>query len=186
MADGVACLVEDVDEDQQPLKEAVDNASTNQEEYEFIEQPSEEFFCPVTFELLLSPHQTTCCGHHLSEKAVQRLQREGKPCPMCKETKLVTMPDKFFKRKASAVLIRCPNKSRGWGRWAGPTSTRAVAPDERGNASVATFSRLSMSKIDTRESAVGILYLAPTNVYGACGCKGWYVCRKESTNHPSL
>jgi TNF receptor-associated factor 4 len=29
---------------------------------------------------------------------------------MCKESKLVTMPDKFFKRKASAVLIRCPYK----------------------------------------------------------------------------
>ena len=118
MADGVACLAEDVDEHQQPLIEAVENAPTNQEEYEFIEQPSEEFFCPVTFELLLSPHQTTCCGHHLSEKAVQRLEREGKPCPMCKETKLVTMPDKFFKRKASAVLIRCPNKSRGC-EWVG-------------------------------------------------------------------
>ena len=113
-----ACLAEDVDEDQQPLKEAVENVPTNQEEYEFIDQPSEEFFCPVTFELLLSPHQTTCCGHHLSEKAVQRLQLEGKPCPMCKETKLVTMPDKFFKRKASAVLIRCPNKSRGC-EWVG-------------------------------------------------------------------
>ena len=83
---------------------------TNQEEFEFVEQPSEEFFCPVTFELLLNPHQTTCCGHHLSEKAVNRLQRESKPCPMCKESKLITMPDKFFKRKASAVLIRCPYK----------------------------------------------------------------------------
>jgi uncharacterized coiled-coil protein SlyX len=84
--------------------------ATNQEEFDFVVQPSEDFFCPVTFELLLNPHQTTCCGHHLSEKAVNRLQREGKPCPMCKESKLVTIPDKFFKRKASAILIRCPYK----------------------------------------------------------------------------
>ena len=102
------------EEDDQSVSDRlqVDKGSeeTNQEEFDFVGQPSEDFFCPVTFELLLNPHQTTCCGHHLSEKAVNRLQREGKPCPMCKESKLVTMPDKFFKRKASAVLIRCPYK----------------------------------------------------------------------------
>ena len=90
----------------------------NQEEFDFVEPPSEDFFCPVTFEFLLNPHQTRCCGHHLSEKAVNRLERDGKPCPMCKEPKLITMPDKFFKRKTSAVLIRCPHKASGC-EWVG-------------------------------------------------------------------
>ena len=105
--------IEDDGEQQTSLdrpRSAEGGQATNQEEFDFVDHPTEEFFCPVTFELLLNPHQTTCCGHHLSEKAVTRLQREDKPCPMCKESKLVTMPDKFFKRKASAVLIRCPYK----------------------------------------------------------------------------
>ena len=108
------CRVDEDDREDQRVRDRArpdeGDEATNQEEFDFVEQLSEDFFCPVTFELLLNPHQTTCCGHHLSEKAVKRLQREGKPCPMCKELKLVTMPDKFFKRKASAVLIRCPYK----------------------------------------------------------------------------
>ena len=110
------CRVED---DQEFLPRPAEcKASINQEEFDFVEPPAEEFFCPVTFELLLNPHQTTCCGHHLSEKAVDRLQREGKPCPMCKEAKLVTISDKFFKRKASAILIHCPHKASGC-EWVG-------------------------------------------------------------------
>ena len=90
----------------------------NQEEFDFVEPPSEDFFCPVTFEFLLNPHQTRCCGHHLSERAVNRLERDGKPCPMCKEPKLDTIPDKFIRRKTSAVLIRCPHKASGC-EWVG-------------------------------------------------------------------
>ena len=106
----VCSLEEDDQTARDRPRSAEGGEATNQEEFDFVDQPTEEFFCPVTFELLLNPHQTTCCGHHLSEKAVTRLQREDKPCPMCKESKLVTMPDKFFKRKASAVLIRCSYK----------------------------------------------------------------------------
>ena len=81
-----------------------------QKEFDFVERPSEDFFCPVTFELLLNPHQTTCCGNHLSEKAVRRLQRDGKPCPMCKESELSTMPDVFN-------VPTHPVAVSGWGRW---------------------------------------------------------------------
>ena len=97
---------------------AESDTSTNQDEFDFVEPPTVDFFCPVTYELLLNPHQTTCCGNHLSEKAVDRLQREGKPCPMCKEGKFVTIPDKFFKRMTTAVLIRCPHKASGC-EWVG-------------------------------------------------------------------
>ena len=74
-------------------------------DFDFVEQPSEDFFCPVTLELLLDPHQTTCCGHHISREAASRLQRDETPCPLCKEPKLLTIPDKFFKRKANEILI---------------------------------------------------------------------------------
>ena len=119
MEEGVVCLVEDAPEDQELHgRPGKSDESTNQEEFDYVEQPSEDFFCPVTFELLLNPHQTTCCGNHLSEKAVGRLQRDGKPCPMCKKPKLVTIPDKFFKRKVNAVHIRCPHKASGC-EWVG-------------------------------------------------------------------
>ena len=100
---------------QNPIEE--DNSSI-ETELDFVERPTEDFFCPVTFELLLDPHQTTCCGNHLSDKAVRRLQRDGKPCPVCNEPQLSTMPDKFHRRRVSAVLVRCSHTHSGC-EWVG-------------------------------------------------------------------
>ena len=81
------------------------------DEYDFVEQPPEEFFCPVTFAVLLEPYQTQCCGNHLSQEAYQRLQ--GQPCPVCREENLVAMKDKFHKRRVLSLKVRCPHKAEG-------------------------------------------------------------------------
>ena len=87
-----------------------------EDEYDFVEKPSRDFYYPVTFDLLREPHQMLCCGNHLSPEAVTNLQ--GQPCPVCKEANLNTVPDKFFKRKVNELKVRCPNKSRGC-EWVG-------------------------------------------------------------------
>ena len=87
-----------------------------EDEYDFVEKPSEDVYCPVTFELLREPFLTACCGNHLSQEAVTRLQ--GQPCPICKESNFNTMPDKYFKRKINELKVRCPNKSLGC-EWVG-------------------------------------------------------------------
>ena len=85
-------------------------------EYDFVEKPSEDFYCPVTLELNREPLLTACCGNHLSQEAVTRLQ--GQPCPVCKESNLNTMPDKYFKRRVNEFKVRCPNKRLGC-EWVG-------------------------------------------------------------------
>ena len=88
-------------------------------EYDFVEKPSEEFFCPVTYEVLLDPVQTNlCCGNHLSRAVAEQLQAQRKPCPLCKKTPLKTGEDLFFKRKVRQLKVRCHNKSAGC-RWVG-------------------------------------------------------------------
>ena len=79
-------------------------------DYDFVEGPSQDFFCPVTLELLLEPQLTSCCGHHLSREAATRLQREGKVCPMCNEQEWNSMLDKFYRRKVHELRVRCPYK----------------------------------------------------------------------------
>ena len=111
--DVVGKVIDDPEEPAQPPPSTVEDDASKQADYDFVERPSEDFFCPVMFELLIDPHQTTCCGNHLSLSAVTRLQHDGKPCPMCKEPKLATMPDKFFRRRVSAVVVHCPNKAGG-------------------------------------------------------------------------
>ena len=83
-------------------------------EYEFVEKPCEEFFCPVTYEVLLDPVQTNlCCGNHLSRAVAEQLQAQGKPCPLCKKTPLKTGEDLFFKRKVMELKVYCHSKSAG-------------------------------------------------------------------------
>ena len=79
------------------------------DEFDFVEQPLAGFFCPMTSKLLLEPHQTACCGNHLSQRVVSVLKREGKPCPICKEPNLVTELDKSLRHRVRAVQVHCPD-----------------------------------------------------------------------------
>ena len=94
-------------------------ASNSGEEYDFVEKPGNEYFCPVTFQLLNDPRQTNfCCGNHLSLATAERLEAEGKPCPICKKAPLKTTEDLFFKRKVMELKVRCSNKAIGC-KWVG-------------------------------------------------------------------
>ena len=89
------------------------------EEYDFVEKPGKEYFCPVTFELLKDPRQTNlCCGNHLSGAIAERLEAEGKPCPICNKEPLKTTDDLFFKRKVMELKVRCGKKAIGC-KWVG-------------------------------------------------------------------
>ena len=89
-----------------------------QKEYDFVEEPPPEYFCPVTYELLSDPQQTRCCGNLLSGEVVSRLQREGKACPLCSNPSFTVTDDKHFKRKANELKVRCPHKRNGC-EWVG-------------------------------------------------------------------
>lgn len=107
-------------------------ATSKTDEFDFVKKPSRDNFCPITWELLREPHQTLCCGNHLSQEVVATLQKDDKPCPLCKEASLETVPDKFFKRRVLELKIRCPHRGQGckWtnelGKLAGHLSTGSL------------------------------------------------------------
>ena len=86
-------------------------AKDREREYDFVEQPLKEFFCSVTFAVLLEPYQTQCCANHLSQEAYQSLH--GQPCPVCREENLVAMKDNYHKRRVLSLKVRCPHKAEG-------------------------------------------------------------------------
>ncbi len=100
------------------VQEPPTNDKTAELDYDFVEQPDQDYFCPVSLELLIEPHQTSCCGHHISQQAANRLARERKPCPMCKDEEFNTQPDKYFKRKVRQLKVHCPHKKSGC-EWTG-------------------------------------------------------------------
>ena len=103
------------------LRELSNQLTPAEEDIPFVEQLSKDFFCPVTFDLLLQPHLTACCGKHLSQKAATLIQREGGRCPMCNEPQLKTMLDHHFRRQVNYLSVFCHNKDRGCG-WQGELS----------------------------------------------------------------
>ena len=90
-------------------------------DYPFIEQPSDDFFCPVTYGLLLQPYLTSCCGKHLSQEATTRIQREGGACPLCMTSRWSTVLNKYFQRQVNALHVFCHHEDRGCG-WHGELS----------------------------------------------------------------
>lgn len=89
-----------------------------EDEYAFVEQPSEDFFCPVTKGLLLQPHLTSCCGNHISEEAAARIQGEEGGCPLCKKQIWGTMFSKHFQRQVNLLHVFCRHEDKGCG-WRG-------------------------------------------------------------------
>ena len=111
-----ACLLMACLEETAPSLDQVsptDQPSAIQRDFHFEERPSQDFFCPVSLELLLEPQQTSCCDHHLSSEAVNRLLREGKPCPMCGGEQWSAMLDKYHRRRVHEVRVRCSHRC-GW------------------------------------------------------------------------
>ncbi len=96
---------------QQPSVTSQPEQHTPQPVYDFVEQPDQDYFCPVSFELLTQPHQTTCCGNHISQQAADRLIREGKHCPLCKNENFATNEDMYFKRNSiNKLKVYCSHK----------------------------------------------------------------------------
>lgn len=94
-----------------PTLQPVGVTKSEEQEYDFVDDLSEDFLCPVTLGLLLEPELTTCCGQHLSKQAATKLK--GKACPLCKDENLVTVFSKFHRRRVRELQVFCTNKDRG-------------------------------------------------------------------------
>lgn len=87
------------------------------EDVPFVEPPSRDYFCPVTYEVMDQPHLTLCCGQHLSEETVTKLEL----CPFCK-SKLSAVLNKHFQRQVKSLRVVCRHKGRGC-EWQGEFSS---------------------------------------------------------------
>ena len=84
-----------------------------------MKKPPWEFYCPVTFGLLVQPHRTSCCKKQpLSELAVVRIKQERGKCPLCRASQWETEIDEEFQHKVQALDVFCAHVDRGC-QWKG-------------------------------------------------------------------
>ena len=83
-------------------------------EYLFAEERRnlEALQCPVCFEIVLKPVQTSC-GHLFCEKCVRGVA----VCPACRE-QFTSVPDHFNNRRVMSLRVKCPFTANGC-KWVG-------------------------------------------------------------------
>ena len=62
---------------------------------------------------LRDPHVISCCGNEFCQACIERVKRDGKPCPLCNEQNFTTMLHKKLVREVNALVIHCPQKELG-------------------------------------------------------------------------
>ena len=84
-------------------------------EYQFVEETKKNLDtlqCPVCFEIVLEPVQTSC-GHLFCKKCVRGTTK----CPVCRE-QFTSVPDHFNKRRVRSLRVKCPFTANGC-KWVG-------------------------------------------------------------------
>ena len=79
----------------------------------FVTHPPKSLECPVCLLTLRDPHVISCCGNEFCQVCIQRVQRDGKPCPLCNEANFTTFLHKKLVREVNALMIYCPHKELG-------------------------------------------------------------------------
>ena len=86
---------------------------------QFLDQPGDDFKCPICLEILQEPYLTTCCGnHHLCKVCMEKVKEANGRCPLCKEKPFNGFIDKRFERQLHELKVYCIYRPKGC-KWVG-------------------------------------------------------------------
>ena len=80
---------------------------------DFVTAPPKSLECPVCLMTFRDPHVISCCGNEFCQLCIERVQRDGKPCPLCNELNFTTFLHKKLVREVNGLVVRCPQKELG-------------------------------------------------------------------------
>ena len=84
-------------------------------ECEFVEPPQEQFQseCPICLQILREPYILDCCGYSFCAACIERVGKDGKPCPHCNQPGYTTLVNKGLKRALNEFRVYCPHRLSG-------------------------------------------------------------------------
>ena len=83
---------------------------------EFVEPPPASFQteCPICLLILKEPCVISCpCGQKMCSECVERIKKEGKPCPLCNKTDFSFIRDYGLERYMKEFEVRCSHVKDG-------------------------------------------------------------------------
>ena len=111
----MACEAPGGNDDNDDKKPSRETKKKNGYECEFVEPPPKHLQneCPICLQILREPHLINCCGHNYCEACIERVGKDGKPCPLCNEPGFTTMANKGLKRTLHEFRVYCPHRLSG-------------------------------------------------------------------------
>ena len=111
----MACEAPGGNDDNDDKKPPRETKKKNGYECEFVEPPQKQFQseCSICLQILREPHLISCCGHSYCEACIERVGKDGKPCPLCNEPGFTTMANKGLKRTLHEFRVYCPHRLHG-------------------------------------------------------------------------
>ena len=82
---------------------------------EFVEPPPKQLQneCPICLQILREPYIVDCCGYSFCAACIERVGRDGKPCPHCNQPGYTTLVNKGLKRALNEFRVYCPHRLSG-------------------------------------------------------------------------
>ena len=84
-------------------------------ECEFVEPPPKQLQseCPICLQILLEPYIVDCCGYRFCAACIERVDKDGKPCPHCNQPGYTILVNKGFKRTLNEFRVYCSHRLSG-------------------------------------------------------------------------
>ena len=82
---------------------------------DFVNPPPEAFQtqCPVCLQILKEPCLISCCGNKYCRECIERVKKDAKPCPLCKELDFTFMQDVGLERSLNELEVWCSHEKEG-------------------------------------------------------------------------
>ena len=111
----MACQAPSGNDDNDDKKPPRETKKKTGYECEFVEPPPKilQNECPICLQILREPRLIDCCGHSYCEACIERVGKDGKPCPLCNEPGFTTMANKALKRTLREFRVYCPHRLSG-------------------------------------------------------------------------
>ena len=88
----------------------------------FVDTPPKHLECPICLLTVREPHLTSCCGNqYYCRTCIERVQKEGRPCPLCNQAGFTVFLHKGVEREVKTLKVYCPQKALGC-EWKGELS----------------------------------------------------------------
>ena len=117
-------------------------ASKGGYDFEFVTAPPKSLECPVCLLTLRDPHVISCCGNEFCQVCIERVQRDGKSCPLCNAPEFMTFLHKKLVREVNSLVVHCSQKEAGC-EWEGELGQLKQHLNPRSGASACAASHAS-------------------------------------------